>query len=465
MPFCVGEWPVNVDAFVGRKEERIESKSKATIGKGLNGRCPKKELASMNPPIISRRGKAVSCKFCGETGLEWIALSGSARTPSDWHLIPFGESDATNIHTCKSRNTAPAVTGQSPVVDLTPVLARIDGLDTRLLAVETVATQPTVIPDTARIDAIESELDGVKPLVVAISDRIDVDLVAMKARIDDLDKARPIVVSGPSLAKPVNIGRQHAQFANLLTMVQAIRGTGVVYVVGEGGSFKTSAIPHLAKALGVDYTIRSVGRLTSETDLLGWHDANGRYVESHEYVRYTQGGIMAWDEFDNISAEGAVSVNGMTSNGTAGFPNGMATRHPDTHFVAMGNTFGRGADAQYVGRSQLDAATLNRFCYLPWDTDWQLLGDLYGLEIPGDAPSYPAPGKPRTIDEIADWGQYVKRIHDIVVELRIRALVSSRAVINGRAMLLAGIDRNLVEYSVIWAHMSDQDAATVRARL
>ena len=41
--------------------------------------------------------------------------------------------------------------------------------------------------------------------------------------------------------------------------------------------------------------------------------------------------------------------------------NPVAKRHPDFVAIAAANTFGTGADRQYVGRSQLDESTLDRF--------------------------------------------------------------------------------------------------------
>ena len=44
-------------------------------------------------------------------------------------------------------------------------------------------------------------------------------------------------------------------------------------------------------------------------------------------------------------------------------------KHTDSVFIAACNTFGLGANAKYVGRNRLDAATLNRFIKLDWGYD------------------------------------------------------------------------------------------------
>ena len=43
------------------------------------------------------------------------------------------------------------------------------------------------------------------------------------------------------------------------------------------------------------------------------------------------------------------------------FPDGRIERHDSCRVLAAGNTLGQGANAQFVGRMQLDFASMNRF--------------------------------------------------------------------------------------------------------
>jgi cobaltochelatase CobS len=70
---------------------------------------------------------------------------------------------------------------------------------------------------------------------------------------------------------------------------------------------------------------------------------------------------MLLDEMDNASPDVLVTLNQALSNGIMAFPDKMVTKHKDFILVAAGNTYGTGATAQYVGRSPIDAATMNRF--------------------------------------------------------------------------------------------------------
>ena len=61
-------------------------------------------------------------------------------------------------------------------------------------------------------------------------------------------------------------------------------------------------------------------------------------------------------------------------SGTLHLPNRaekpVAKRHKDFFLLANANTFGKGADRIYVGRNQLDGATLDRFQMGTYDMDY-----------------------------------------------------------------------------------------------
>lgn len=402
---------------------------------------------------IQRRGdRKIACKVCGQKDLEWV------KTALGWRYVPYGTNDfSETVHAltpggCKKSGVpAPVAAAAGPPVDLGPIEEQLAALR---LSDRALAAQLAV--NSAEIGKVATRAVDFRP--------IEAEIATLRKLVESVKAAKPIAIQLAS-GQTVDVGRQHDQFLNLAAMTAAVKDTGVVFLVGEPGSFKTSAVKPLAQALGVTYEVQPVGMQTTKSDLLGFVNGHGDYVESPAHRVYRNGGLLLWDEIDAANAATLTIINGLTANHSAGFPGGMVDRHPDCYFVVAGNTFGRGADAQFIGRSQLDAATLNRFCYLPWNTDWTLVGEIMGLTIQGDQPDYPTPGRPRDLAEFADWGEYCKRIHNIVTACNIRAVVSSRSVLNGAKMLAAGIDRGLVEYSTIWAHMSAQDAATVKANL
>jgi MoxR-like ATPase len=136
------------------------------------------------------------------------------------------------------------------------------------------------------------------------------------------------------------------------------------------------------------------------------------------------------------------------------FPDGIIQRHPDFVAIAAANTFGRGADRQYVGRYQLDAATLDRFVMLSWEYDSALESAILGLPRPDDAPT------PVNVAPIFDAGamsahaaQWIARVQSVRARLelnKIRHVVSPRATINGVKLIAAGWPRFEIEESVLW---------------
>ena len=75
------------------------------------------------------------------------------------------------------------------------------------------------------------------------------------------------------------------------------------------------------------------------------------------------------DEMDASIPEVLVILNAAIANRYFDFPCGYVEAHPDFRVIAAGNTFGLGADYEYVGRNQLDMASLDRFAMVEIDYD------------------------------------------------------------------------------------------------
>lgn len=54
-------------------------------------------------------------------------------------------------------------------------------------------------------------------------------------------------------------------------------------------------------------------------------------------------------------------INAALANGEIETTTGTVLRHPECIIIATSNTFGNGADRQYVANNQLDASTIDRF--------------------------------------------------------------------------------------------------------
>jgi cobaltochelatase CobS len=153
-------------------------------------------------------------------------------------------------------------------------------------------------------------------------------------------------------------GRQHAAFPRILRHLAA----GIYpYLYGPAGTGKSHIAEQAAQALGKRFFSLSVCAQSTKSDLLGFMNAAGSYTGTLFRDAYENGGVFLLDEIDNGNPNVLAVLNGALANGHCAFPDGMVKRHADFQLVACANTFGTGATREYVGRNQLDAATLNRF--------------------------------------------------------------------------------------------------------
>lgn len=156
----------------------------------------------------------------------------------------------------------------------------------------------------------------------------------------------------------------HADFDLILSML--IDGESV-YLCGPAGTGKSYIAKQAAHALGLPYYCAN--SVTDEVTLKGYQDAMGNYHDTEFYKAFTTGGIFLLDELDASIPEVLVLLNNALANGEFPFPCGTETMHKDFHCIAAGNTFGTGADAQYTGRYNLDAASMDRFALIMVDYD------------------------------------------------------------------------------------------------
>ncbi len=132
-----------------------------------------------------------------------------------------------------------------------------------------------------------------------------------------------------------------------------------VFLCGPAGTGKNVICKQVAKGLGLDFYFTNA--VTQEYQLKGFIDANGHYHETQFYQAFTKGGLFFLDEMDASIPETLVILNAALANKYFDFPTGRIEAHPDFRVIAAGNTVGLGANIEYVGRFQLDAASLDRF--------------------------------------------------------------------------------------------------------
>lgn len=143
-----------------------------------------------------------------------------------------------------------------------------------------------------------------------------------------------------------------------------------ICLVGPAGCGKTYLSAKLAEALDLDYADQSLSEGVSESEFTGKLLPIGKggsfeYVPSPFIQMYENGGVFLFDEMDNANSNQMVFLNKALANDSitvpARYTNPLVKKHKDFVAIAAMNTFGDGSDAQYVGRNQLDAATMDRF--------------------------------------------------------------------------------------------------------
>jgi cobaltochelatase CobS len=236
----------------------------------------------------------------------------------------------------------------------------------------------------------------------------------------------------------VNAGKVHKSFEDLLITTQCRQHA---FLTGAAGSFKTSSAEKVAEVLGLKCSAISVCAQTTASALLGYMSATGSYVETEFRKRYEQGGVFILDEIDNGNANVLAVLNSALANSYCAFPDGMVKRHEDFILVATANTYGTGANAQYVGRNALDAATLDRFNVIEWGYDEELEYSICPTE----------------------WCKHVQAIRKSVNNLGIKAVISPRATFNGQKLLDAGMDITKVEAQLLWRGMDEAKVEKIKA--
>lgn len=268
-----------------------------------------------------------------------------------------------------------------------------------------------------------------------------VELKAIEAAVAAVQIHRPVQIEikqGSAVHKLPNEHR-HAVFEKVL---RALSVRENVYLVGPAGSGKTTIASQVAKALNIPFY--STGAVGMAYQLQGFINAEGRYMETDLYRAYVNGGVFLFDEIDASSAQALLAFNAIAANDLAAFPCGTVKRHEDFVIIAAANTFGNGADAQYVGRAQLDAATLDRFAFVPMDYDEK-------LEL--------------AIASNDEWTRHVQTFRKAVRELGLRHVVSPRASVKGGKLLSAGLSWDDVEAMVLTRGLSALDVEKIKSNL
>lgn len=265
----------------------------------------------------------------------------------------------------------------------------------------------------------------------AIGDSIK-DAVTKATEIVIKEAVRPVQVFIPekNIDKTVE-GHSHEKLPLVLRTLSARLP---LFLVGEAGSGKTHLVEQVAEVLGFKFYCISVCAQTTASSLLGYMNANGEYVRSLFREAYENGGVFLLDEVDNGNPNVLSVLNASISNHVCSFPDKMVPKHPDFVLCASGNTYGHGANRKYVGRLEIDGATLDRFVFIEIGYDEKLESQICGSK---------------------EYAKMVQNIRHKAEELKLRNIISPRASINGVKLLKSGMDLDDVLNATIFRDMSE----------
>lgn len=260
----------------------------------------------------------------------------------------------------------------------------------------------------------------------------------LKTKVDSLNH-KVLYVTTINNDNKVDLGAVHKSFPTLLKILQQKMN---VYVCGPAGSGKTTAAEMCAKALNVQFYF--TGAIANEYKLTGFIDAKGKIVSTEFRKAYEEGGLFLFDEIDASFPQAVLAFNAALANDYMDFPDKRVKKHENFYCIAAANTIGMGADRQYVGRNQLDAASLDRFVFLDWQYDENLEDELASNKT---------------------WTDKVQKIRRIVNEKKIRLVVSPRASIKGSQLLATGFSESEVEEMVLWKGIDEATKNSIKKSL
>jgi hypothetical protein len=291
------------------------------------------------------------------------------------------------------------------------------------IAAMTVAAEKVIAPRLKEVrETLQTELSKkiTSDVVTAVKDRMDkaiagveitdkvkqqICVLAESSAQKVLEAALPlrVEITAPTLAQPLNLGLQHERFPTLMKLLNA-RGRGGfrlnIWLTGPTGSGKTTAVENATSTLAEagqfsSYVKAEGGRwelpnvdlnglqfdspfggdssLDADYKVIGYDKADGSFRWTTFLRIFCFGGIYIADEIDNWNPSALVALNAPLANGWISTPQGILKRHSDCCIIAAANTWGLGATSDYVGRTRLDAATVNRFTTkLDWPYDEKL---------------------------------------------------------------------------------------------
>ena len=261
------------------------------------------------------------------------------------------------------------------------------------------------------------EIEKIKEKVEDDLKKMKDDASKLKEELDRVLSDCPTVITVGTVEGPKK-ELTHSCFDTVVkVLASARRKEKNVMLVGGAGGGKTHLVSQIAESLKLPFYPLSVGLQTTKSDLLGFINATGQYMPSCVRLAYENGGVLLLDEFDSAHAGVVTILNGLLANGHCSFPDKVVNKHKDFVCLVACNTYGTGANLDYIGRNRLDGATLDRFVVVDVDYDKKLEKRLTGNK---------------------EWYNIVNKIRKNAEDNGIKIIISPRACMDGADLIDGG---------------------------
>lgn len=269
-------------------------------------------------------------------------------------------------------------------------------------------------------------------------------MASVEKRLESVQTVQ-IEIARDGVAVGTADGHHHPLFATLCRALASRQKDGFapnVWIAGPAGSGKTYAAKTFAKAAGLSFHFN--GALSMPHELLGFIDAAGTYHRTPFREAFEKGGVYVFDEVDGSDNAALLALNAALANGRASFPDGAIERHKDCIIIATANTWGLGGTAEYVGRSKIDAAFLDRFgVRLLWSYDT-------ALEV--------------AISGNPDFARRVQAARERARAAGLKVLISPRATMAGAALIAGGMSPDDAAGLTYLANLTPEQVKQIEGR-
>jgi hypothetical protein len=221
-------------------------------------------------------------------------------------------------------------------------------------------------PEKKEADTVE--IEQLKTLVKSQDEQIK-ELLQGKQETEEMKQLKELLQAKTREIEALKAGEKkivrHEKFDKIVKIID--KKKKAVYLYGPAGTGKSALAEQVADYLKLDFYPMST--VTQEFKFTGFIDGHGLYHDTNFYKAVKNGGIFFIDEMDSCASDVLVGLNACLANGYFDFPNETVTAHKDFRVISAGNTIGRGASDDYVGRQALDLSTLDRFLAVKIDYD------------------------------------------------------------------------------------------------